>query len=134
MTGVYGTAFQSFRVCSVRTNCVAEVRRDFQRPVQVDAWARRWRARDVEKKKLLCQAYFRSKTVEDPAVGMAEWVTHMEGVCRTISVKLNFTATGRDEGAVGRGELSMEEIQHIGSIVSGQWLCLLYRSFLHDFD
>ena len=65
------------------------------------------------------------ETVEDPAVaGIFEWVTQMEGsVPNHFFVELNFPAffTAKLEATKvlwEEGELSMEEIQHIGILVS----------------
>jgi len=63
--------------------------------------------------------------VEDPAVaGIFEWVTQMEGsVPNHFYVELNFPAfftakLGATKVLWEEGELSMEEIQHIGILVS----------------
>jgi len=63
--------------------------------------------------------------VEDPAVaGIFEWVTQMEGsVPNHFFVELNFPAfftakLGATKVLWEAGELSMEEIQHIGILVS----------------
>jgi uncharacterized peroxidase-related enzyme len=65
------------------------------------------------------------ETVEDPAVaGIFEWVTQMEGsVPNHFFVELNFPAfftakLGATKVLWEEGELSMEEIQHIGILVS----------------
>ena len=65
------------------------------------------------------------ETVDDPAVaGIFEWVTHMEGsVPNHFYVELNFPAfftakLGATKVLWEEGELSMEEIQHIGILVS----------------
>ena len=65
------------------------------------------------------------ETVEDPAVaGIFEWVTQMEGsVPNHFFVELNFPAfftakLGATKVLWDEGELSMEEIQHIGILVS----------------
>ena len=65
------------------------------------------------------------ETVEDPAVaGIFEWVTQMEGsVPNHFFVELNFPAfftakLGATKVLLEEGELSMEEIQHIGILVS----------------
>lgn len=64
-------------------------------------------------------------SVEDPAVaGIFEWVTQMEGsVPNHFYVELNFPAfftakLGATKVLWEEGELSMEEIQHIGILVS----------------
>ena len=64
------------------------------------------------------------ETVEDPAVaGIFEWVTQMEGsVPNHFFVELNFPAfftakLGATKVLWEEGELSMEEIQHIGILV-----------------
>ena len=65
------------------------------------------------------------ETVEDPAVaGIFKWVTQMEGsVPNHFFVELNFPAfftakLGATKVLWEEGELSMEEIQHIGILVS----------------
>ena len=65
------------------------------------------------------------ETVEDPAVaGIFEWVTQMEGsVPNHFFVELNFPAfftakLGATKVLWEEGELSMEEIQHVGILVS----------------
>ena len=65
------------------------------------------------------------ESVEDPAVaGIFEWVTQMEGsVPNHFYVELNFPAfftakLGATKVLWEEGELSMEEIQHIGILVS----------------
>ena len=65
------------------------------------------------------------ETVEDPAVaGIFEWVTQMEGsVPNHFFVELNFPAfftakLGATKVLWEEGELSMEEIQHIGILVA----------------
>lgn len=65
------------------------------------------------------------ETVEDPAVaGIFEWVTQMEGsVPNHFFVELNFPAfftakLGATKVLWEEGELSMQEIQHIGILVS----------------
>lgn len=65
------------------------------------------------------------ETVEDPAVAVIfEWVTQMEGsVPNHFFVELNFPAfftakLGATKVLWEEGELSMEEIQHIGILVS----------------
>ena len=65
------------------------------------------------------------ETVEDPAVaGIFEWVTQMEGSAPNhFFVELNFPAfftakLGATKVLWEEGELSMEEIQHIGILVS----------------
>ena len=65
------------------------------------------------------------ETVEDQAVaGIFEWVTQMEGsVPNHFFVELNFPAfftakLGATKVLWDEGELSMEEIQHIGILVS----------------
>ena len=65
------------------------------------------------------------ETVEDPAVaGIFEWVTQIEGsVPNHFFVELNFPAfftakLGATKVLWEQGELSMEEIQHIGILVS----------------
>lgn len=65
------------------------------------------------------------ETVEDPAIGgIFEWVTQMEGrVPNHFYVELNFpefftAKLGATKVLWEAGELSMEEIQHIGILVS----------------
>jgi uncharacterized peroxidase-related enzyme len=65
------------------------------------------------------------ETVTDPAVaGIFEWVTQMEGtVPNHFYVELNFPAfftakLGATKVLWEEGELSMEEIQHVGILVS----------------
>ena len=71
------------------------------------------------------------ETVMDPAVaGIFEWVTQMEGaVPNHFFVELNFpeyfpAKLGATKVLCEAGELSMEEIQHIGILVSRDNGCL----------
>ena len=99
VSGVYGTAFQSFEGLFDRGRELRlEVRRDFEPRTEPCAWACRWLAHaliGINQGVLVARVKIaKPDSVKDPAVaGIFEWVTQMEGsVPNHFYVELNFPA------------------------------------------